>query len=177
MSQKTIHKCLICNATFTKAQGLLRHHSRKTPCSFTEMQTNVTDLQCGDCGRIYTNKGNLNKHIRTSCKKNVVAKDLTLDLIMQEIQQLHQKIDNQTSIAVPITTVNAPVTNINNVNVNVEITPWGSPLALSDADVEAALARLPRLAGTPALGEIVNALMELVKRAHEPASARNIHLS
>ena len=34
-----------------------------------------------------------------------------------------------------------------------------------------------RLAGTPALGEIVNALMELVKRAHEPASARNIHLS
>ena len=49
---------------------------------------------------------------------------------------------------------------------------------LADADaVEAALARLPRLAGTPALGEIVNALMELVKRAHEPASARNIHLS
>ena len=91
---------------------------------------------------------------------------------MQEIQQLHQKIDNQTSTAVPITTVNAPLTNINNVNVNVEITPWGSPLALADADVEAALARLPRLAGTPALGEIVNALM-----AHEPASARNIHLS
>jgi len=111
------------------------------------------------------------------CKK---VKDPVV-ILQQQLEEVKLKL-HEMSQQIPCATeatlvVNAPVTNINNVNVNVEITPWGSPLALSDADVEAALARLPRLAGTPALGEIVNTLMELVKRAHEPASARNIHLN
>jgi hypothetical protein len=69
-------------------------------------------------------------------------------------------------------------TNTNIVNVNhVTIAPWGSPLQLTDADVEAALATVPGIAGTPALPEVVAALMELVKRAHVSAAARNIHLN
>jgi hypothetical protein len=73
--------------------------------------------------------------------------------------------------------------NINNVanntinNVNVTIAPWGSPLALTDADVEAALAQIPGLAAAPALPEIVSTLMELVKRAHLPEAARNVYLN
>jgi hypothetical protein len=67
-------------------------------------------------------------------------------------------------------------TNIVNVN-SITIAPWGSPLQLTDADVEAALATVPGLAGTPALPEVVAALMELVKRAHVPEAARNIHLN
>ena len=66
-------------------------------------------------------------------------------------------------------------TTVNNVTVNV--TPWGSPLQLTDTDVEAALATVPGLVGTPALPEVVAALMELVKRAHAPQTARNIHLN
>ena len=66
------------------------------------------------------------------------------------------------------------MTNVVN---NVTIAPWGAPLQLTDADVEAALATVPGLAGTPALPEVVGALMELVKRAHVSAAARNIHLN
>ena len=75
-----------------------------------------------------------------------------------------------------MTNVSGPVTNVVN-NVSVKIAPWGSPLQLTDADVEAALATGPGLAGTPALPEVVAALMELVKRAHMAPTARNIHLN
>ena len=73
------------------------------------------------------------------------------------------------------TTVNNVVNHVN--SVRLEISPWGSPLQLTDADVEAALATVPGIAGTPALPEVVAALMELVKRAHMAPTARNIHLN
>lgn len=78
-----------------------------------------------------------------------------------------------------VTQVNAPLTQVtNNVNnISVEIRPWGAALALTDSDVEAALASVPGLAGTPTLAEVVGTLMELVKRAHAPAEARNVYIS
>ena len=72
------------------------------------------------------------------------------------------------------TVINAPTTFTIG---SMVIHPWGSPLQLTDADVEAALATVPGLAGTPALPEVVAALMELVKRAHVPPAARNVHLN
>ena len=72
------------------------------------------------------------------------------------------------------TVINAPTTFTIG---SMVIHPWGSPLQLTDADVEAALATVPGLAGTPALPEVVAALMELVKRAHMPPAARNVHLN
>ena len=50
-------------------------------------------------------------------------------------------------------------------------------MELTDGDVEAALASIPGLAGTPTLAEVVGALMALVKRAHGPAEARNVYIS
>ena len=50
-------------------------------------------------------------------------------------------------------------------------------MALTDGDVEASLARIPGLVGTPLLPEIVDVLMTLVKRAHLQPSGRNVHLS
>ena len=47
----------------------------------------------------------------------------------------------------------------------------------ADADVEAALASIPGVAGSLALPEVVAALMELVKRAHMPGAARNVYLN
>ena len=72
------------------------------------------------------------------------------------------------------TVINAPTTFTIG---SMVIHPWGSPLQLTDADVEAALVTVPGLAGTPALPEVVAALMELVKRAHVPPAARNVHLN
>ena len=66
---------------------------------------------------------------------------------------------------------------VNNTIHSVTIAPWGSPLALTDADVEAALASIPGVAGNLALPEVVAALMELVKRAHMSDAARNVHLN
>ena len=81
----------------------------------------------------------------------------------------------------PLTQVTNNVNNVNNVNqvnnISVSIRPWGAALELTDGDVEAALASIPGLAGTPTLAEVVSTLMELVKRAHAPAEARNIHLN
>jgi hypothetical protein len=75
-----------------------------------------------------------------------------------------------------LTQVSGTLTQVNN-NISVSIRPWGAPLALTDGDVEAALAAVPGLAGTPTLTEVVGTLMELVKRAHAPVEARNIHLN
>jgi hypothetical protein len=79
----------------------------------------------------------------------------------------------------PISVTNNIANNtVNNLTVNnVTIAPWGAPLALTDADVEAALASIPGVAGTPAMPEVVAALMELVKRAHMPDAARNVYLN
>jgi len=79
-----------------------------------------------------------------------------------------------------VTQVSGTLTQVaNQVNnhISVSIRPWGADLELTDGDVEAALAAVPGLAGTPTLTEVVSALMELVKRAHAPAEARNIHLN
>ena len=92
-----------------------------------------------------------------------------------------------TQVTGTLTQVNGPLTqvtgtltqvtnNVNN-NISVSIRPWGAALELTDGDVEAALASIPGLAGTPTLAEVVSTLMELVKRAHAPAEARNIHLN
>ena len=62
-------------------------------------------------------------------------------------------------------------------NVSVTIAPWGSPLQLTDADVEAALSTIPGITDSPDISEVVATLMELVKRSHIPLGARNIHIN
>ena len=67
-----------------------------------------------------------------------------------------------------------------NNNISVSIRPWGAALELTDSDVEAALASIPGLAGTPTLAEVVSTLIKLVQfeeLRHPPMTARNIHLN
>ena len=67
----------------------------------------------------------------------------------------------------PLTQVTNNVNNVNNVNqvnnISVSIRPWGAALELTDGDVEAALASIPGLAGTPTLAEVVSTLIKLVQ--------------
>ena len=70
--------------------------------------------------------------------------------------------------------VNA-VNAVNNVNLTVNIAPWGAPLSVTESDIEAALCDLPT--DIPRTGEMVRALMEVVKRAHLPPEARNVYLN
>ena len=164
------------------------HEARKTPCKLAVITP--SPLTCLACGRAFSRKDSLTRHGRR-CKllgepvKN--AEDVRFARLEQQVEDLTNLVTQAGATGAPTGQLPACVmnahtmnvmqnTNIVNVN-NVTIAPWGAPLQLTDADVEAALATVPGIAGTPALPEVVAALMELVKRAHVPPAARNIHLN
>ena len=116
------------------------------------------------------------RHLRQGCKG-----DQTARVDNERLQNLEEQVKELSRMAKLTMGLPAPVTNntiIGSMNVtNLTIAPWGTPLQLTDADVEAALASIPGVAGTLALPEVVAALMELVKRSHLPEAARNVHLN
>ena len=77
-----VFQCDRCKSTFAKAQGLARHAARKTPCGV--LASNGAENQCQRCGRTYATLGNLNKHIRTSCK--VVEPTITVEEKLARMQ-------------------------------------------------------------------------------------------
>ena len=102
----------------------------------------------------------------TAAIEQLAAKVVSLE------RQLHAQIETTPTV------INTTNTNTNIVNVNhVTIAPWGSPLQLTDADVELALSKIPGVTDTPDLHEVVATLMELVKRAHLSDSSRNVYLN
>ena len=178
-----MYKCDKCHQEFAKSQGLQRHLARKRPCitipDAAQVATGVA-TRCDRCGNVFSRADSLRRHKQKHCAAPVA------DGTRQEIDELRARLarlenqPNSITVNAPVTNtvtnVSGPVTNVVN-NVSVKIAPWGSPLQLTDADVEAALATVPGIAGTPALPEVVAALMELVKRAHVPEAARNVHLN
>ena len=163
--------CRKCNATFAKHQGLRAHEARLRPCDA------ITDHQCQHCSKKYTRADNLKRHTQI-CREVVAAHNQSLMARINAIEQ--NQAMTQASNTVTVMNMNSTVTNIQNIqNVTnvVNITPWGTPLALSDSDVETALARIPSLVGSPAMSEIVDVLMSLVKKAHSPSEARNVYLN
>jgi len=171
-----MHKCDKCQQTFAKSQGLKRHLERKRPC-IAQMQIEQVANRCDRCGNTFSRIDSLIRHQQKHC-----AAPNARNENRQEIDELRTRLarlENQTN-SIMVTNVNGPVTNnsgpMTNI-VNIKIAPWGSPLQLTDSDVEAALSKVPGLAGTPTLPEVVNTLMELVKKAHTPVDARNIHLN
>ena len=184
--------CIKCNASFPKNQGLVAHQNRKRPCDL-ELAAKV--LACAECGKRFTRQDSLLRHSRQSCTGATINATQNA-----RVARLEQQVEALTNLVTQVGAAGAPtgsspacvmnahtmvmqqntnIINDNSVNLvnHVTIAPWGSPLQLTDADVEAALATVPGLAGTPALPEVVAALMELVKRAHVPAAARNVHLN
>ena len=188
------HCCQDCNKQFETAQGLRRHMERKTPCVITVAPHQVIANQCNGCNRGFATASSLMRHARGRCRAPRTAQPATLETITQQMRVLQNMVatlGNPTKAqmadsgqAAPhvtnVNTINGPVTTVHAVTHvvnNVTIAPWGTPLQLTDADVEAALASIPCLAGAPAMTEVVAALMELVKRSHRPEAARNVHLN
>ena len=174
-----MYKCDKCHQVFAKSQGLQRHLARKRPCITIPDAAQIASC-CDRCGNVFSRADSLRRHKQKHCAAPIA------DGTRQEIDELRARLarlenqPNSITVNAPVTNtvtnVSGPMTNVVN-NVSVKIAPWGSPLQLTDADVEAALATVPGLVGTPALPEVVAALMELVKRAHAPPTARNIHLN
>ena len=185
------HRCAVCGSTFQRARGLEMHAARKTPCKLAVITP--SPLTCLACGRAFSRKDSLTRHGRR-CKIQKGPVNVSENV---RFARLEQQVEELTNLVTQVGAAGAPglapglapacvmnahtmnvMQNTNIINVNsITIAPWGSPLQLTDADVEAALATVPGLAGTPALPEVVAALMELVKRAHMPPAARNVHLN
>ena len=168
-------QCTLCGAVFGRAWLLKQHSLRKTPCVIVGFQPDR--LTCSGCGKKFSRIDSLTRH-RTKCKQPLIktAEIVEIAKLRADVEELRKIVE----LAKPqqLTNVTNNVNNtVNNTINNVTIAPWGAPLQLTDADVEAALASIPCLAGTPAMTEVVAALMELVKRAHLPGAARNNHLN
>jgi hypothetical protein len=99
-----------------------------------------------------------------------------LTLMQMQMCQLLQKIEDLPNTKT--TTINNSGTvNTNHVTqVNVEIRPWGTPLLLTDKDVETVLARgKPAGAGGLTTKQTADMLMHAVHLAHTPVEARNVY--
>ena len=168
-------QCTLCGTVFSRAWLLKQHSLRKTPCVIVGFQPDR--LTCSGCGRKFSRIDSLTRH-RTKCKQPLIkiAESVEIVKLRADVEELRRIVESAKPQQLTNVTNNVNNTVNNTIN-NVTIAPWGSPLALTDADVEAALASIPGVAGTPAMPEVVAALMELVKRAHMPDAARNVFLN
>ena len=151
--------------------------AKKTPCIATAA-IHGAKITCPHCYRPFSTETSKYRHIRQHCLAIKRQDTPNIQDLVAKVEELEKKLDASTSIVVTnsgniVNTVNT----VNNVTNVVNINPWGTPLALTDSDVETALARIPGLVGSPALTEIVDVLMALVKKAHSPTESRNIYLN
>ena len=164
--------CQNCEKEFRDPFSLKRHLAKKLPCDL-KLPPGNNGIICQYCNRQFATNDTRSQHIRKSCRAARRAADPEIKALAEQVTELSKLVKTgvTTNNVVNSTTVNG------NVNYNTVVNFWGSPLALTDGDIEASLARIPGLVGTPLLPEIVDVLMTLVKRAHLQPSGRNVHLS
>ena len=172
--------CTLCGKTFRDPAALKRHSTKKLPCAIKLEPSTDAKHPCPNCNRDFTTETAKYRHIRNNCHVVRAAGKtaMAIEQLAAKVQSLERQLNAQSEANPTVihTVNNVANTTVNTVN-NVTIAPWGAPLQLTDTDIEAALATVPGLAGTPAIPEVVAALMELVKRAHMPPAARNVHLN
>ena len=159
--------CKLCGKVFRDPATLKRHVTKKLPCITTEQ------ICCPHCNRTFTTATSKYRHIRLNCQV-LKRSSITMQSLASKVEEL-EGIIRQIG-ANPVIQNNTVNNTVNHIG-SVTIAPWGAPLQLTDADVEAALASIPGVAGTLALPEVVSTLMELVKRAHMSSTARNVYLN
>jgi hypothetical protein len=160
--------CQKCEKEFRDPFSLKRHLAKKLPCDL-KLPPGNNGIICQYCNRQFATNDTRSQHIRKSCRAARREADPGIKELAEQVTELSKLVKTG------VTTNN--IDNSTTVNYNTVVNFWGSPLALTDGDVEASLAHIPGLVGTPLLPEIVDVLMTLVKRAHLQPSGRNVHLS
>lgn len=86
------HQCPKCSRTFGKAYNLDRHLARKIPCdSFVEdthlpHTDGIKRFCCNHCGRRFTSKGLVCRHVRKRCKAANVGR-----MVADEVGRLRER--------------------------------------------------------------------------------------
>jgi len=169
-----VFTCERCGKTFPKNQNLLTHLARKRQC--VEPKGDI--IACDRCNKTFTRMDNLARHKRKYCQARLANQELALVNTPLAIAQVEKMIEDRIALQQPAATVQIG-NNTNTVNqVNqINITPWGTPLNITDAVVEAALLQIPGMVGAPEMAEVVSTLMTIVKSAHKPIESRNVYLN
>jgi len=173
-----VFACERCGKTFPKNQNLLTHLARKRQC----VEQKGDNIACDRCNKTFTRSDSLARHKRKYCQARLANQELApantpLANTPLAIAQVEKMIEDRIALQQPAASVQIG-NNTNTVNqVNqINITPWGTPLNITDAVVEAALLQIPGMVGAPELAK-VSTLMTIVKSAHKPIESRNVYLN
>jgi hypothetical protein len=185
--------CENCNKVFDLPCRLKVHLARKTPCA--PIINLVTDAAGGNCckfcGRRYTTRQALSKHIKRSCK--IAGSDEGMDKLFEHTLQRQlatqdTKINKLTEMVEKLAaTANVQYTT----NISISINPWdgASRIILTAEQMAAAVAENSRIQEYACLGDhamtdpdvappyVSDLFMELTKRAHSTPEARNVYLN
>ena len=199
------NECSKCGATFSDNAHLMRHKSRKTPCDPIMAATPPgTEYQCRYCGRPFSTKTSMYRHIRQSCKiaNSDEGMEKLLDHTLQrqlaeqgaqitKLTALVERLAMSSPAAQPIQHVgqvnNGAVTNNTVVNINA----WDGDrrIGVELAHILAAFADNAKLREYARMGDheltdptiappyVTELLMDLTKRAHADPAARNVYLN
>jgi hypothetical protein len=221
-------QCQDCLKKFRDAHGLKRHRARATPCTLI-VEAPDEGNSCKYCGRQFTTKHSMHRHIKQSCKianssegmealfRHTVQKSeernqaLVAQNIAQNKELLEQKgkitelekvmaqlatvqirlLSAETAVAAPAPHVTINNTTYNNTQ-NITIQPWNRDedrIVIPASMLRAAFTENPKLVEycrmsaaqqsdkDEAMPYMIEALIDLVKRAHKEPSARNAYLS
>jgi hypothetical protein len=214
MEDNAKHRCAKCNATFVDNAHLKRHQQRKTPCDLIVDQgaADKTAFKCRFCGRHYSSKPSVNRHIRQSCKvanseegmerlfehtiqRQVAAmhaeQNAKIAAQTQQIAELTQLVRNQIVPARGGVQRAATINNVTTTNTIIITVPFTQERAvyIPASMLRAAFTENPKLAeycgwsdedktnAERAVPYVLEALMELTRRAHADPAARNIYLN
>ncbi len=113
--------CSKCNYSSDVRENVVRHIKRKNKCgenpSITRLQL---DIKCDHCGKLFTFKSNLQRHLKTcKVKKNILE---------EEVKSLKEKLLVAEALS------KKPTSIINNTQININLAPWNDPLLPDDVE-------------------------------------------
>lgn len=185
--------CESCGLAFQKLTLLKRHKSRKTPCKPRDVETSY---RCKHCNKIFSSRSARDRHVRDTCRISNDGKTLNekINKVVDEKTQ-DLKLENSTARDLISTNGNSNNTTVNNTtnNNNINITVVNSfddpekRLLISAEDIKEIFEENEKLRTlvsdekyAQTYGKLLHefaaeALMEIVKKAHQKAECQNIY--
>ena len=194
-------ECPNCSKSFRDAYAIKRHLARKTPCTpIIETATSADKAHtCRYCGRMFATRPSMVRHTRQYCKianSDEGMEKLLEHTLQRQVQVLQDQVGKLTELmerqlSAPVTvgigTLNA--VTLTNIQVNIIGFDREDRIRIPVALVKAAFTENPRLMeycrmsdeervdADKAAPYVLEALVDLVRRAHRDPVYRNVYLN